>query len=441
MTMEPVVILGAGLAGLSTAWHLGDRVDWSLHERSSVVGGLAGTRTWENGCAFDYTGHLLHASDDGFSALLDRLLPGALAEHRRRSAVHSCGRRTPYPYQANTHGLPEAVVTECLLGFTEARAEEAGNPGRPPGGSMADWVGRTFGAGFARHFFRPYNEKLYRTPLEELATDWTTWSIPVPTLEEVVTGALGTVDAEFGYNATFRYPAEGGISALPEALARGLGRPPQFNREAVAVDAASKVVRFADGGETPYRELVSTVPLDRLLLMLENEGGWAREAAAGLRAVSVVDVNIAIDRPGAMTENWVYFPEPAYAFYRVGCFTSFARGVAPEGVTTLYAEVSVPPGEKPDLEAVEQRVLDDLVAAGILRGRGELLGSEALHLDPAYVVCDRHRLEVLDEILEKLAGLGIISTGRYGRWHYGTMQSAVLDGRDTAARIIESREE
>ncbi len=404
-----------------------------------MVGGLAATMEWDNGCRFDYTGHLLHASDPSFSRLLDRLLPGALAGHRRRAAVQSHGVRTPYPFQANTHGLPAEVVTECLLGFVEARAAEAGEPdGQRPaaGATMAHWVRRTFGAGFEKQFFRPYNEKLYRAPLEELAADWTTWSVPVPSLEEVVRGALGTLGGEFGYNASFRYPASGGISALPEALARGLCRPVDLGMVAEAVDTARRVVRFADGRDVQYRNLVSTMPLPSLLGMLEGEGNWTAEAARRLRAVSVVDVNLAVDREDVLDQNWVYFPEPRFSFYRVGCFTSFARGVAPPGVSTLYAEVSVPPGETPDLDAVEQRVLDDLTAAGILRGREEVLRSTAVHIDPAYVIHDQYRRTELDGILQRLDRMGIISTGRYGRWHYGTMQSAVLDGREAATRIL-----
>lgn len=438
--MDSVVILGAGLAGLSAAWHLGSKTPWSLFERQREVGGLARTISWEDGCRFDYTGHLLHASDPAFDQLLDRLLPGALATHRRVSAVQSHGIRTPYPFQANTHGLPPEVVTECLLGFAEARAEEARReeitkPGA--GASMAHWVDHTFGAGFEKHFFRPYNEKLYRTPLEGLATDWATWSVPVPSLEEVVGGALGTLDSEFGYNATFRYPASGGISALPDALARGLCRPAELGREAVAVDPDRRLVRFDDGGEEPYGTLVSTMPLPHLLGMLRGgEHNWAAEAAGRLRAVSVVDVNLAVDREAVLTENWVYFPEPEFAFYRVGCFSSFATGVAPAGVSTLYAEVSVPPGESPSLPLVQDQVLDGLVRAGILGSRGEVLRSEAVHIDPAYVIHDQQRCGALDEILQRLERMGIISTGRYGRWHYGTMQSAVLDGREAAGRIL-----
>jgi protoporphyrinogen oxidase len=47
----------------------------------------------------------------------------------------------------------------------------------------------------------PYNEKLWRTDLNLISSDWVDWSIPVPTLEEVVGGALGiTNDPETDYN-------------------------------------------------------------------------------------------------------------------------------------------------------------------------------------------------------------------------------------------------
>ena len=49
-----VVILGAGLAGLSAAYHLSDR-DYVLIERESEVGGLCRSQR-HDGFVFDFTG-------------------------------------------------------------------------------------------------------------------------------------------------------------------------------------------------------------------------------------------------------------------------------------------------------------------------------------------------------------------------------------------------
>src|SRR2546425_13334703 len=99
----PVVVLGAGLTGLSAAYHLG--APSLVIEREREVGGLARTHT-EEGFTFDCTGHLLHLREARVVALVDALLPRAFARHERRALVFSKGGLTPYPVRGNLHGLP-----------------------------------------------------------------------------------------------------------------------------------------------------------------------------------------------------------------------------------------------------------------------------------------------------------------------------------------------
>ncbi|HWP34935.1 MAG TPA: FAD-dependent oxidoreductase, partial [Thermodesulfobacteriota bacterium] len=122
-----VVILGAGLTGLSTAYHLETRAGappYRLIERESDPGGLARSVD-ADGFVFDFTGHLLHLRDEAVKALVARLLPEGLERHARRAFIFSKGVLTPYPFQANTYGLPPEVIQECLEGFIETLIEEA----------------------------------------------------------------------------------------------------------------------------------------------------------------------------------------------------------------------------------------------------------------------------------------------------------------------------
>ena len=56
--MDPVLILGGGLAGLSTAVFL--QRPWLLVEREARVGGKTRTEVLHGGFHFDPTGHWLH---------------------------------------------------------------------------------------------------------------------------------------------------------------------------------------------------------------------------------------------------------------------------------------------------------------------------------------------------------------------------------------------
>lgn len=108
-----ILIVGAGLAGLSAAYHLRG-MPYKILEREREVGGLCRSYI-KDGFTFDYTGHLLHFRQTAIKALVERLLPGRLQRHARKSYVYSHDTYTEYPFQVNTHGLPPEVVRECLL--------------------------------------------------------------------------------------------------------------------------------------------------------------------------------------------------------------------------------------------------------------------------------------------------------------------------------------
>ncbi|MCM8799269.1 MAG: FAD-dependent oxidoreductase, partial [Candidatus Omnitrophica bacterium] len=60
MSNKRIVILGAGLTGLSTAYFLQRHIkDISVFEKEKEVGGLCRSKI-KDGFIFDYAGHLLH---------------------------------------------------------------------------------------------------------------------------------------------------------------------------------------------------------------------------------------------------------------------------------------------------------------------------------------------------------------------------------------------
>jgi protoporphyrinogen oxidase len=433
-----VVILGAGLTGLSTAHHLG-RAAAVLVERESEVGGLARTHT-EEGFTFDCTGHLLHLRDERVRSLVDRLLPGALARHERRALVFSKEVYTAYPFQANLHGLPLEVVKECVAGFIEAQIarERDGDPDLDRI-TFRRWVETVFGRGIADHFLIPYNTKLWRTDLDEIECGWVSWSIPRPTLREILDGAFGGTVRGLGYNPTFLYPRRGGIAALPEALARGR-RDLRLGETAVAVDARSRTVRLQGGEVLAYDRLVSTIPLDRLLAITTGLPEDLPETGRRLRAVRVLNITLGVDREGISGAHWIYFPEAAFSFYRAGFPANLAPGLAPRGCSSISVERSLLRDEPFDPEEVVERAVDDLRRARILWAGDRIVYRRLGVLDPAYVIYDRHRALRLPRVLAALEDLGIHSAGRFGAWEYNSMEGAIRAGMEIAARLGAGRE-
>ncbi len=432
---QPVLVLGAGLAGLSASVHLRKRgVPHRIVERGPAPGGHAST-VEEAGFRFDRTGHLLHLRDLKVTQDVTAWLGDALIAVQRRSVVWSQGAVTRYPFQANLHGLPPTVAAECLLGYLHARdaqrdAAHGGAPERDLGEETFEgFILRHFGAGIARHFMVPYNEKLWGLHPRELSASWTRRFVPVPRLEDVVAGAVGAPSPELGYNAQFVYPRFG-IGMLADALTER-ATTVETGRAVTALDLEARVAVLEDGERVRFESLISTLPLPALVALVDGAPRAAREAAARLRWTHLWYLDVALHGPCERDWHWCYVPDPEVPFYRVGSYSNLSAAMAPPGAGSLYVELAS--REPPDLPALLPGVARHLVAMGVVRSSERIRFARARRIDPAYVVFDRHHAGSVAALHAWLEERGVRSTGRYGAWTYGGMDDAMVQGRDAAA--------
>lgn len=429
-----ILIIGAGLAGLSTAYHLTQAGDlpYRIVEKEAEPGGLCRSPQ-QDGFTFDVTGHLLHFRQPAIKTLVQSLLAGRLSRHVRRSYVYSHRTFTEYPFQVHTQGLPPDVVRDCVLGFIEAQQSSSRNGEGDP--SFRDWVLATFGEGFAHHFFFPFNEKLWRVPLEELTSDWVSWLVPRPELRDVVNGALGVQEKAFGYNASFLYPSDGGIGRLAEAFLPHI-HDVTCRTEVVEIDVKRRRAWFHDGTDMIYDHLVSTMPLPQLIDRCAGLPAWMQEAARRLRATSIYALNLVVAREDVGDKHWIYFPEAEFPFYRVGFPGTYATGCRTPGACTVAVEVSHRPPDTWSKERLFEAVTTGLERAGLLRTGEQVLTWTVRNIESAYVIFDKHRARVVPELLRELTARSIHSIGRYGRWEHSSMEDAMRQGQDVAQQLI-----
>jgi len=419
----PVAILGAGLTGMSAAFHLRQqRVACRVMERLPEPGGHAIT-VEEQGYRFDRTGHLLHLRDPSIRDLVMGWIKGGTLEIERRSRVFSHGVYTRYPFQANTFGLPPRVAHACVTDFVNAHFA----PNKPVARNFEEFSRIHFGDAISEEFMIPYNTKLWGVPPREISAAWCSRFVPLPRLEDVIAGAVGLNDRELGYNVRFSYPRLG-IGQLSHGLAEAAG-PIELGRAPTAIDTTSRTLHFGD--ETVrYDALVSTIPLPRLVALCSDAPPAVREAAARLRCTELHYLDVALNSPCPLPYHWVYVPEPRYPFYRVGCYSNFSSAMAPPGKASLYVELS--DRQKPDLGSLLPQLSRHLRAMGLTDSEHAIRFARLRTIEHAYVVFDDHYYPSLDTILPFLRASNILSAGRYGGWNYSSMEDALLFGRDAA---------
>ena len=433
--MSSIVILGAGLTGLSAAFHLEQAgfFDYQIFEKDAIPGGLLRSSV-HDGFTFDYTGHLVHISDPYFKSFVDYVASLNNWNCVQRNAfVYSHKTYTPYPFQSNLYGLPTQVIAECITEFIKKKKTTA----QPK--TFYDWVLKYFGKGIGKHFFFPYNSKILSYDVKKVHPSWTGRFVPNTTLEALFEGALHQKSvSSAGYNSSFYYPKQGGIQFLITSILGKLKNKVITGHKASSIDSKNKIIEFSNGRHESYNHLISTIPLNHLTANLEESSATnLAQATKKLICNTVLNFNLGINIPHLTNKHWVYFPEKKYDFYRLGFWHNISAASVPDGCSAVYGEMSYLPGTKTpaELKSMLNRARSKtLEVLGI--DEQNIITQKDLTLHHAYVIYDQWREKNLAKLLTTLQDLTIHSVGRFGEWKYSSMQEAVLDGKKVAETIL-----
>ncbi|HTR70261.1 MAG TPA: FAD-dependent oxidoreductase, partial [Mycobacteriales bacterium] len=185
---DPIVVVGAGPAGLTAAYALTKKSHpVTVIESDDVVGGIS--RTVErDGWRFDIGGHRFFTKVHTVEDLWHEILPDEdFLLRPRMSRIYYDDKLFDYPLRASNAlknlGVIEAI--KCVLSYIWVRIH-------PPKdqSTLEGWVAARFGWRLYRTFFKTYNEKVWGVPASEIAADWAAQRIKNLSLFTAVVNAL-----------------------------------------------------------------------------------------------------------------------------------------------------------------------------------------------------------------------------------------------------------
>ena len=432
----PVLVLGGGISGLTAARVLQQRGrDFSLLERCPTLGGL--TRTVEVGeFCFDYTGHFLHLSrhptpgDIPYASLNN----DEWAQISRRSCCLVGGKLVTAPIQYNLAELPPALFKQCVESYDTrpslSNSEKA---------TFRDYVVSGFGQALADLFLIPQNEKTMAISLDRLSKNAVRRFFPAPDERLVRTGIAGTaVPSSQSYNSNFWYPKTGGIGRLIQGLRTGLAHC-TVNQDVVSVNLRDKTVCTKTGGTFSWDAILSSIPLKDLCEMTNDEE--LTSAAVELSHSSTISFNIGIRgplHPDFEGIHWLYVPDRATPFYRVGFYSNIGKGTCAPGHSAVYVEVGMP-GEEVDraniVRDLQPKVMKSLENMGWINSQDVVC--VVVHvMRHAYVHLTPQRDNAVATILKRLRESGVFPIGRYGLWDYTSMEDSMESAVASAKEFI-----
>jgi len=430
-------ILGGGLSGLTLARLLHERGEEVLVlEAEPEYGGLCRSKT-TNGFTFDTGGsHIIFSRDADVLAFMRRMIAGNEQRNNRNTKIFYKGRHVKYPFENGLSDLPAEDRFACINGFIRNLiAVEKGEVKRPA--NFREWIYYTFGPGIAGCYLVPYNEKIWKYPTEKMSHHWVDGRIPRPPVEDILRSAIGIGTEGYTHQAVFSYPLDGGIESLVRAIARPVEKCIRTGFRVTSVKKAGDRWLISNGAETLEADrIICTIPVQHLLPCLDHVPAHVAEACHALVYNSLICVNIGIRGP-LPAISWMYVPDMALGrTNRVSFPSNFSRHTAPEGCSSVLAEITCQPGDEAaglsDDDLV--REVTDMLASMELCTPDKVIFSSVERQPFAYVVYDLAYQQNIATVRDYCTGIGIPLVGRFARFEYLNMDGVLRSVFDFVAQ-------
>lgn len=446
-----VCVIGAGPAGLSAAYILGDSgIDTTVLEMSGQVGGIS--RTIErDGFRFDIGGHRFFTKDEEVERFFREILGDEAIWVSRSSKIFYRNKYFDYPLKpANALlGMGVGTTARCLFDYGFIKVKNLFK--KPEIVSLEDWVSNEFGRELFKLYFKDYTEKVWGIDCSRICAEWAAQRIRGLSLRVAIKDALFANNN--GKVATlidkFMYPKLG-IGRISERLAdavRAKGNEVRMASKAVAVNHENGRVVSVDvesaGGS--YRlavgNLCSSMPLTGLVLAMKPEAPADVVAAARkLRYRDLVTVNLMVDKPQVTDDTWIYIHDPSIELGRIHEPRNWSPAMAPAGKSSIVAEYFCFAGD--DIWDMEDEALINLTIRdldtrlGFLK-KEEVIGGFVVRTPKAYPMYELGHEEPLQKIRDYIGGFANLQIiGRYGTYKYNNMDHSMKTGILAARNLL-----
>ena len=485
MNKKRVVIIGAGPAGLSTAYELSKSSDYDITvlELENFVGGISRTVNYKNN-RMDIGGHRFFTKNDRVNNVWHEIMPlqskpamddiilnrkielcedgvdpetndNVILKRHRVSRIYFIKKFFDYPISMKTK-------TFVNMGFVRTMRAGFGYMAsvihKRKENSLEDFYINRFGKTLYRLFFESYTEKLWGVHPSKLSADWGAQRVKGLSLWKTFTNAITkpfkkkNKKVETSLIEQFEYPkfGPGQFYTLLAEHVKEKGVNVVYNAEVNKVvldnNKVSKVIT-KDGKEFVVDYLVSSMPIKDLFEAIgkDNVSNESYEIATTLPYRDFITVGVLLSKlkiknktkiptiNNIVPDTWIYVQERDVTMGRIQIFNNWSPYMVNDPLHTVWIglEYFCNEGDKmwnsDDKEFIDMAV-NELVKMGIIESKDDVLDATRQKVKkayPAYFGSYDHFNKVREE-LDKISNLYCV--GRNGQHRYNNMDHSMLTG-------------
>lgn len=449
MEHHPVVIIGAGPAGLTAGYELVKKNVLPLVlEADDKVGGIARTEVYK-GYRFDIGGHRFFTKVGEVEQLWYEILGDEFIKVPRLSRIYYNDKFFDYPLSFKNTLSNLGPFTSGLILWSYIKSKVKALVDRPEPQTFEEWVTHCFGERLYKTFFKTYTEKVWGIPCNKIQAEWAKQRIKGMSLKAAVINLLFGKSNAKSLIKEFDYPilGPGMMWERCQELIEQKGGEVRLNTKVVRVerddDRIKKVIAQRDGEtfEITGDKFISSMPVVALLQRMEPAP--PQEVLQAARSLSYRDfliVAIVVDAEDLFPDNWIYIHSPDVKVGRIQNFKNWSPAMVPDqSKTCLGMEYFCSEGDE-IWEMSDTELLDlatkEIDALGLVAA-SKVEDGTIIRQRKAYPVYDRDytgHLQVIRDFIKTFDNLQTV--GRNGMHRYNNQDHSMLTALLAAKNIL-----
>jgi len=424
-----IAILGAGIAGISAGYHLGLKDKKTIiFEKNNSWGGLCDNFTID-GFRFDNSIHLSFSK----STYVNELFSKSSDYYTYDPCIGNYykGHWLNHPAQNNLFRLDIEdrikIIKDFLYKDKIINKNKINN--------YEQWLRFQYGNYFAENFPMRYTRKYWTVNSKDLKTSWIENRMYIPSMEEVLRGAMSEDTENVYYTGKMRYPKKGGYKSFLQYMARRCNI--RYNRKVAMIDTKKKMLEFENGTTEYYEYLISSLPLPVIIKLIKDVPKKITESANNLNWTSLALVSLGFRKPDITKYLWFYIYDEDFLPSRVYSPNLKSVENVPEGCSSLQYEVYF--SKKKKLKIKSNDLIEHIVTKSSKIGifeKNNIVVLDYRELDFGNVIFDKN-IDINRKIVhEYLDDIGINYMGRFGEWAYFFSDESLLSGKKVAERLF-----
>lgn len=424
--MENVIILGAGIAGLSASNYLKDSgIESTVYEKNATWGGLCNSFVID-GFLFDTFVHLAFSKDDNVNKIFEQDMK--LIYHVNSPSNYHKGIYIKHPVQNNLFKLDLDEKIRIIEDFIERDKDLKIE-------NYENWLYSQYGKYFSDIFPKKYTRKYWTIEASEMETNWVSIRMYKPTIKEILTGALSDDTPNYTYAPKLRYPEQGGFKAFLNGMA--LRSNIQCNKEVIEIDVKNKIIKFKDDSIRNYNKLISSIPLTEICDYIKDIPAFVKVACSKLDYTSGVLISLGFRKPDIAQNLMFYIYDEDIFPSRIYSPSLKSINNVPMGCSSLQAEIYFSK-MKPlhySLDELLEVTINQMIKMNLFN-REDIIVKDIRIIKYANVIFSHGIYENREIVRKYLIENEIIPVGRFGEWDYLWSDQSFNSGKKGAEQVI-----